>query len=278
MQQTLEFIKENVSWIKDVAYILFAFTGALLAILSYRKARATIFQPKRTEAIKIQLDVLTEFLSLFASDGNTIDRAIDYTNIYRYNVDLALRDYNLMDEEILLQRKIKFEQDIGGWFQFLEDDIYEFVLIEGSIEEYDRMFFEPNNRERQKNYEAKAKEGEVTIHRIFYTKKYALFHKKLRDLSENPFMPKDIQEVANQIGENVLVNLHYNLRTLLTKLVKDTYAAYQDKESDLYELISDQFKYQTLWRVFETERRQHKQDYELLKERIRKHLLIDKKW
>jgi len=278
MQQTLEFLKENSSWIKDVAYIFFAFTGAVLAILSYRKARATIFQPKRTEAIKIQLDVLTEFLSLFASDGNTIDKAIDYGAIYRYNIDLALRDYNLVDEEVFLEKYAEYEQTIGGWFQFLENDIYEYVLIEGSIEEYDKLFFEPNDKERQKDYEAKARKGDVTIHRVFYTKKYALFHKKLRDLSENPFMPKDIQEVANQIGQNILVNLHYDLRTLLTKLVTDIHAAYRDQNSDLYELISEKFKYQTLWRVFEMERRQHKEDYELLKKRIRKHLMIDKKW
>lgn len=71
------------------------------------------------------------------------------------------------------------------------------------------------------------------------------------------------------------VNLHYKLRTLLSKLIKETYTAYNDKESGQYEVITETFKYKTLWRIFEEERNQHDKDYELLKKKIREHLRID---
>lgn len=275
MNDIIEFLKNNSSWLKDISTIVFTATGTLVAILSYRRAKSSIFQPKRTEAAKIQTEILTDFLTSFTTDGNSLDRAIDYLNIYKYNVDIALRDYNLADIEKISEKYAEYEQNIAGWFQFLENDIYNFILVEGSIKEYDQLIFEPNNRERQKHYEKKAKEGVFEIHRIFYTKKYHQFHKKLRDLTNNPFLPSEIQKVANQIGDNMTVNLHHKLKTLLSKLIEETYTAYNDKESDQYEVITETFKYQTLWRIFEKERNQHDKDYELLKKKIREHLRID---
>lgn len=276
MNDIIDFLRDNSSWLKDISTIVFTATGTLVAILSYRKAKSSIFQPKRNEVAKIQTQVLTEFLTLFTTNGNSIDRAIDYNNIYRYNVDMALRDYNLADIDKISNKYAEYQQNIAGWFEFLENDIYNFILVEGNIDEYDKLIFEPNNRQRQKLYEKNAKKGIVEIHRIFYTKKYVEFHKKLRDLSNNPFLPKNIQDVANQIGNNMTLNLHHTLKILITKLVTDITKAYLDEKSEDYEIFSEKFKYQDLWRVFETERKQHDKDYELLKKRIREHLLIDK--
>lgn len=274
----IEFLKQNSTWLKDIFTIFFTATGSLIAILSYRRAKSTIFQPKRTEVTKKQTEILSEFLSLYTNDGNTIDKAVDYINLFRYNIDITLRDYNLSDLEKITEKYVEYEQNIGGWIQFLEADIYDFVNIEGSIKDYDLLIFEKNNRERQKYYEVNAKLGEVTIHRIFYTKKYFEFIKKLKDLSNNPFLPKDIQDVANQIGQNITINLNYNLRDILKRLIIELYNAHEDKNSDNYEILSDKFRYETLWRIFETERKQHNEDYELLKKKIRKHLMIDEKW
>ncbi|MGJ8737570.1 hypothetical protein [Zobellia laminariae] len=276
MENIIDFLKENSSWLKDITTIIFTATGTLIAILSYKRAKSSIFQPKRNEVAKIQTQLLTEFLVLFTTNGNSIDRAIDYINIYKYNVDMALREYNLTDIDKIKNKYAEYKQNIAGWFEFLENDIYNFVIIEGNIQEYDELFFEANNRKREKAYEQSVKNGIVEINRIFFTKKHIEFHKKVRDLSNNPFLPKDIQDVANQIRENMTANLHHNLKILLAKLVNDINKAYHDKESDDYEILSEKYKYQTLWRTFETERKQHKKDYELLKKRIREHLLIDK--
>lgn len=276
MNEIIEFLKNNSFWLKDIFTIVFTATGTFVAILSYRSAKSSIFQPKRTEAARIQTEILTEFLTTFTTDGNSLDRAIDYLNIYKYNVDIILRDYNLADIKKISEKYAEYEQNIAGWFQFLENDIYNFIIVEGSIKEYDKLIFEPDNRERQKYYETKAKEGIYEVHRIFFTKKYHQFHKKLRDLSNNPFLPTDIQKVANQIGDNMTINLHHKLKTLLSKLIEEIYLAYNDNESDKYEMLSENFKYQTLWRIFEKERNQHDKDYELLKEKIREHLRIDK--
>lgn len=170
MKDILLFLQNNSSWIKDIFTIIFAATGTWIAILSYKRAKSTIFQPKRTEVAKIQTTILSDFLALFTSDGNSIDRAVDYSNIYKYNVDMALRDYDLADIDKISEKYVEYEQNIDGWFQFLENDIYDFIMVEGNIADYDNLIFDKNNKERQKLYKERAEKGDVTIHRIFYTK------------------------------------------------------------------------------------------------------------
>jgi len=59
----IDFIKENISWLKDLFTLLFVGTGTVVAILTYRRARATILQPIRTEVIKKQSEILSSVMS-----------------------------------------------------------------------------------------------------------------------------------------------------------------------------------------------------------------------
>lgn len=245
MNDIFDFLKNNSSWLKDVFTIVFTATGTFVAILSYKRAKSSIFQPKRTEVAKVQTELLMDFLTTFTTDGNSIDRAIDYLKIYQYNVGITLRDYNLADIDKISENYGEYVEYIAGWFQFPEKDNLSYILVEGSIKEYDNLIFEPNNREHQKYHEREAKDGVFKIHRIFYTKKYDQFHKKLVDLSNNPFLPTEIQQVANQIGDNMSINLQ-KLRALLSTLIKEIHTAYIDKTSNRYEVISKTVKYQTL--------------------------------
>lgn len=72
-------------------------------------------------------------------------------------------------------------------------------------------------------------------------------------------------------------NLHSDLRTILKTLVEKSTAAVQAGESDS-EVLSTNFRQHDLFRVFEKVRAHHDEDYELLKQQIRKHLMIEDKW
>jgi len=79
----MEIFKENLIWIKDFATIAFYAIGAAVAILTYHRAKATVLQPKRTEVIKIQTQILTDFLSSFNSDGHNLDSSLDYIAVHQ---------------------------------------------------------------------------------------------------------------------------------------------------------------------------------------------------
>lgn len=72
IDEVIQFLKGNSDWLKDVSNIIFAGTGTIIGILSYKKAKSSIFQPKRTEVPKIQTDALLEFLSKYTTNGKRI--------------------------------------------------------------------------------------------------------------------------------------------------------------------------------------------------------------
>ncbi|MCW3789833.1 hypothetical protein [Plebeiibacterium sediminum] len=65
----IDYIKENINWLKDLFTLIFAGTGTVVAILTYRRARATILQPIRTEVIKKQSEILTKLLQVIRENN-----------------------------------------------------------------------------------------------------------------------------------------------------------------------------------------------------------------
>ena len=59
----MDYIKDNINWLKDLFTLIFAGTMTVVAILTYRRARATILQPIRTEVIKKQSEILSSLIN-----------------------------------------------------------------------------------------------------------------------------------------------------------------------------------------------------------------------
>ena len=146
----IDYIKENSILIKDISTTIFTLTGTIVAILTYRRARSTILQPKRTEVIKKQTEIISDFLTQTSENGDSLDMGLDYISLFRYNVDLILRDYGLIEIDKSSKKYKEYEDNISGWIQFLEEDIFDFYFSRGSITDYDNLIFEPNDRARQK--------------------------------------------------------------------------------------------------------------------------------
>lgn len=275
MIDIIEFLKSNSDWMKDISTVLFTATGTIVAILSYKRAKSTIFQPKRTEVTKIQTEILVGFLSEFTVYGNSLDKAIDYPKLLQYNIDLVLRDYDLVtDIDVKSNRYLMMDKNISGWYSNA-GDIYNVNFIDGSLSDYDKVNFHDyvikNNIEN-------IKKGDVNIERIFVTKKHLHFVHRLRDLSNNPFLPKEIKEVANQIGKNLTINIHQKLKEIIEDQILEIYKSREDTSNFNYENITMKLKYSVIIFLFNIQRIKHEQDYELLVKKIREYLMIDKKW
>lgn len=273
----LDWFKSNVDWLKDAATILFTSTATVATILTYIRAKATLFQPKRTEVTKKQTEILSDFLTVIAENNNSIDFALDYVSILRYNVDLTLREYGLVEIPADSDQYREYQANIAGYIQLLENDLHDFIYAKGDFDGYERTLFEANDRARPKYYQVQAQLGQVKVHRIFYTKRHEEFFWKLRNFWNNPFLPTTIKDVAQRIGTGVHTNLHSDLRTILKTLAEKSTAAVQ--AGDLgNEVLSATFRQHNLFRLFEKVRAHHDYDYDLLKQQIREHLLIEQKW
>jgi hypothetical protein len=270
MIEIILFLKDNSDWIKDVSTIIFAGTGIVIGILSYKKAKSSIFQPKRTEVTKIQTDILLEFLSKFTTNGNSIDQAIDYRSILSYNIELALRDYKLLEIDSKSKRYKILSNSIAGWYRD-PGDIYRVNVEEGSIEEYDKFYLNLKPLED-------LDKNEVNIERIFFTKKHYDFIKKLNDLSSHPFLNKEIQDAANRIGKNLTINIQDKVKKVLEERILAIYKIHLKERNSAKMDLERKIKYTVMLTLFEMKRIDHSEDYDLLIKEIRSHLMIDQKW
>jgi hypothetical protein len=276
--EIVEFVRVNSQLIKDMFTIIFTGTGTVLALLTYRRARATVLQPKRTEVIKRQTDALSNFLSLISKNHNSIGSSLDYVSLFNYNVDLILRDYGFIEIDKESTSYQEYNSNIAGWIQFLDNDVHNYIFVKGSIKDYDQLYFEANDRKRQKTYNTRAIEGQVNVHRIFYTHKHIEFYEGLRDFVNNPFLPNEIHTVANSLAGDIYMNIHSYLKAILKKLIEEYSKALIDKDYPYKIILAPEYRHQELYRVFEKERKKHRAHYDELKNKIREHLMVDGKW
>ncbi len=95
----IDYLKENISWLKDIFTLLFVGTATVVAILTYRRARATILQPIRTEVIKKQSELLSGLLQILKGHNHSFEVGLDYVNLVQLNVLMALKDYGFIFKE-----------------------------------------------------------------------------------------------------------------------------------------------------------------------------------
>lgn len=198
--------------------------------------------------------------------------------MFSYNVDLILIDFGLLDINPSSEAYVEFTANVSGWIQFLQSDIHNFIFVKGNIEDYDRLYYEKDDKARSKYYYQTLEAGTFEVHRIFYTEKHEKFYKSLSSFASNPFLPEDVQVLAKQIGRDLQENIHVILRLLLKKLVLEYWSASNQKSNSINVVLLEEFRHQTLYRTFEEERIKHDETLLGLKKLIRLPLNIDEKW
>lgn len=255
MNNILNFLTNNLYWLRELFSIIFSVTGSVIAVLTYIRARSTILQPKRSEVIKIQTQVLIDFLNFISQDGNSIDSSVDYFNIYRYNFYLALNRYDLLDLSKGSEIYKEMNEKVVGWYDYdSKININGISIIKGNFEDYVSLYF--------------GKEDLSTLHsKIIFTQKGWTFLEHLRKMSINPFLPTHIVERINQIGNDMV----FNLFNIMPNIINEEMARIHS-ENIMNSKVGYSFK------LFENTRNKHIELYKELIKDIRKYLAIDEKW
>lgn len=79
-------LSENITWIKDIFWVVFTSIATIVSIKTYIRAKSTILQPLRTEVIKRQTDLLVELLSFLLDRQKDFYFKIDYFGLVNTNV------------------------------------------------------------------------------------------------------------------------------------------------------------------------------------------------
>jgi hypothetical protein len=260
---------EYVTIIKDISTIIFTCVGTILGILTYKRAKATILQPVRTEVVKKQSVLLSELLSVITKDEVF---AFDYIGIVGVNVYLILMEYGYVFSN---QEKLK---------EMINSKRYAIIpcgedIVLGNLKLF-QPFDDKPDREKDKKewvelsrekYNKAKKDGIIIIDEIVITSEHYKYFEKLRDFETNPFIPSIIQESIKDILNTVNLNLKVYLRQTLTDFTTEfVKRGLSEKKFN--------FSIEGIYNEFNHKRLHHHEQFEKIKKAIRSHLRIEERW
>ncbi|MBS9774830.1 MAG: hypothetical protein KGV59_06720 [Tenacibaculum sp.] len=264
----IKYLKENISWIKDVFTLFFVAVGTVITILTYRRARATILQPIRTEVIKKQSEILTKLLQILKEHNHSFEIGLDYVNLVQVNVFMILKDYGFVfkEHESMLE---KTQGDLAGWIPCEKSNILKDVEIIGTFKES-----KPVKKESNYGLEkyTRLKKQEIDLDKIYLTKTHSEFARIITDFKNDPFMPTSIQLILTELTNDINNNLSIILKSELEIFMLDFGKTYfKENKAPNFNPIG-------IYNSFNHSRVHHRKTFEKLNIEIRKYLRIDEKW
>lgn len=264
----IELIKTNIPWIKDLFTLVLAGTAIVISILTYKRARATILQPMRSEVIKRQSEILSNLLQFLPHNLADLLKKVDYYGIVRVSSFSILDEYGfrLEDHEKIMKESTK---NVVGFIYCGESDIIE------SVEKI-QTFNSPRQKTEEKPYGKilyeRAKQGIINIDCIHITTKYKNFMEELSNYANSPFLPQKIQLILKKLIRDIYANLSIHIKESLQEFMKEFCKRHFTKEK-IGKISPD-----GIYNNFNEKRIDHTNDLKQLNLEIRKYLMIDEKW
>lgn len=268
----MQWIISNISWIKDVLWVIFTLIATIIAILTYRRARYTLLQPLRSEVVKRQTELLVELLEYISSSKRNIYFGIDYMGIIACNAYklLELCDFVLVDENI----GKAVAENIGG-FVFLKThgEINSFCIPADPFGTNSEDISQKQLEYRKRIKKQIHLQGSIAeLEGLYLTKQHTETVAELKRFKENPFMPKPIQQLLNQLLEDVQKNISGPLFRELEKFIVQVNSMESDKEHPV------NITYQAMYNDFLRYCKSHTKTIDEITSSVREYLLVDAKW
>lgn len=254
-----DFIKNNISWIKDILWVIFTLVATIIAVLTYKRAKSTILQPIRTETIKKQSALLEEVLDFIRTD-------VDYYELLELNVLSFLMDYGfVLKNQKALKENIKMKR-CGQRIVTLKEQL-DFVEV---LEPFTKDLTEKEIHNYKKEKFDKAKDGKIEIEMVYISKNFKDYNDKLDSFIENPFLPKKFQKILLEMKNNI----NYNSSTALKKVLEDFLKEYFER----YKKGETHFNMPGIYNTYNHILVGNRENINNLYKEIREYLFIDYEW
>ncbi|WP_326974606.1 hypothetical protein [Caproicibacter sp. BJN0012] len=266
----MNWVINNISWLKDVLWVLFTLIATLLAILTYRRARYTLLQPLRSEVVKRQTEVLVELLDFVSVEKGEFYFDLDYMGIAACNAFDLLTTYNFKLTDDKISKAV--QENIGG-FMLLEDSGPTKTFKVHRSPFHEQLFDDEKEFENyKKELNDQIEKGVVRMEKLYLTKTHQKTIQKINEFIANPFMPTKIINLL----ETLLADIDFNLKNYmipeLKKFILQAKSFNSSEENPLH------ISYQAIYNSFIYESKSHSPTIKDIRKEIREYLLIDKKW
>lgn len=225
---------------KDFINIVFWVFTSFLAYITYCNAKKTLFNPVRSEMVKYQLKVITEFIDKHTSKGLDFESSINYRLLLKLNYDVDYLLYLYSEEHIYENHD--FTDDDDAILKFCKENVA--GLFEAHQGEDKKIYFDTmttGDFDVIKQYVniklVKSKEKEnnsLKLQRIFFTKQFNEFYNDLVNLESNPFVPEEIKKNVIIVIENIKKNFKILYDILAKYIGEQNSGKYQDALNEFY--------------------------------------------
>lgn len=265
----IEYVKTNITWIKDVVGGIVSIITVTIAFFTYRKAKSTIFQPLRTEVIKHQMALFEKIVDII--DPVTFIEYIDYRTIAAANLYVHLRKYGCTLGE---ETDNEIDDSIGGEMIINASNVTIFPPLLSNAEQIDGPYYPlPKSKDEADKNKDEALKGIIEIDEVVLTKEHIKSMDELKSIRDNPWLPKAIFKEINSLIDDVNFNLHDVLpRTLVFAIQEFCEATKSLKEPPKAILPGKVLNYVL------TNGKSHEKKLKNLQKKMRKHLRVDYKW
>jgi len=263
----IQFLIDNIGWIKDLGTLIFTCLATVIAVLTYRRAYATILAPIRTEVVKKQTEILSKLLQIL-KDESSFNNNLDYNKLVEINVYQTLIEYGFIPKPTT------------KLISYLDEQTYGFKACSESFEKNEMLpidTFPDTGSQKVNDYGMRKfeqlKNGISEIDKIYLTKKYHDFFESIQQFQIDPFMPTSIQklltELTTDINKNLVLVLKGELELFMANFAKRYFANNETFPG---------FNLDGVFNQFNSKKKNHNDHIENLRKGIRKHLRIDESW
>ena len=194
-ENSFQCLLNNSSVISDVIVAICTIIATVLAVITYKKAKATILQ---SEVAKQQTTLLIEILNMFSGEDRTIFMQKIYhdimiCNLYEYcgQYGCEVTPYPLNECDV--EEIPDFEKLRAGYI----------ILKENAVIAFNDVFQPELNSEN--NSENEEKDFQLDV--LYVTKDYQNMYFKLKAYAENPFMPEIFVPIFKELIDQIEHNL-----------------------------------------------------------------------
>ena len=266
----IEFVKENITWIKESIGVLVSVLTLVIAFFTYRRARHTIFQPLRTEVIKHQMLLFEKIAdSLYpqaiSENFDFVGNAVATLYVYLRKIGCSYGEE--IDKAI--------EDSIGGVvenlfihildpFFFRDVDLLTgpFVSLSLSTDEESKSL-KPN------------KKGVGPVKEVYLTKKCLNAINEVRQIWNNPWLPKRVKDEIYGAASCVEQRINVVVRDFVDEEIAKYYKALKKGENAPRKIEEDIKKFEKIIKSSET---YTTYNTDRLQSTIQKHLRVNNKW
>lgn len=222
--------------------------------------------------VKRQTELLVELLEYISGPKKNINFGIDYMGIIACNAYklFEMCDFVLVDENI----GKTVAENIGGYmFLKTDEEINSFCIpadpFETNSEDISQkqLAYKQSVKEQIRLYGSIAK-----LEGLYLTKQHSETLAELERFRNNPFVPKSIQNLLNQLLEDIQKNIRGPLLKELEKFIVRANSMESDEDHPV------NITYQAIYNDFLRYCKSHTKTINEITSSVREYLLVDSKW